>query len=94
MIKDITFFENTKELEKLTGLSHTELWDNGFNLDDMDWGFVINENFMVEEAMNYYRVSEKAPDYIRQILSWMENYCMGYYYTEYNGKHYYTLHHA
>lgn len=41
MIKDLTFFEDAKELEELTGLSHEELWDNGFNLDDMDWGFVV-----------------------------------------------------
>ena len=33
MIKDLTFFEDAKELEELTGLSHEELWDNGFNLD-------------------------------------------------------------
>ena len=98
MIKDVTFFETTKELEKLTGLSHTELWDNGFNLDDMDWGFVLNENYMIKDYDEYndiyYRVNNKVPDYIQQILSWMQNYCIGYCYTEHNGKHYYTLHHA
>ena len=53
MIKDITFFETTKELEKLTRLSHTELWENGFNLDDMDWGFVLNENYMIKDYDKY-----------------------------------------
>lgn len=28
------------------------------------------------------------------LVTQMENYCVGYHHVEYNGKHYYTVHHA
>ena len=35
MKTNIVFFEDAKDLESLTGLSHDELWDKGFDLDDI-----------------------------------------------------------
>ena len=53
MIRNLTFFETTKEIEELTGLSHDQLWEHGFNLDDMDWGFAIDgEDWFIKEP--YY----------------------------------------
>ena len=48
MKTNIIFFEDAKDLESLTGLSYDELWDKGFDLDDMDWGFVSDENYITE----------------------------------------------
>ena len=41
---NVTIFDTSEELEQLTGLTHKELWENGFNLDDWDWGFCLDEN--------------------------------------------------
>lgn len=98
MIKNLTFFESTEELEEITGLSHDELWENGFNLDDMDWGFCSDEKYVEtskdEWGGNVASVRCDNTSFIYQILQWMDNYCIGFRYTEYNGKHYYILHHA
>ena len=49
MIEELTFFESVEDLGKLTGLSREELWENGFDLDDMDWGF-RSDNCCVKEC--------------------------------------------
>ena len=103
MIADVKFFDTPEELEKLTGLTHEELWDHGFNLDDMDWG--LETNFVLhdggeEDEFGYisktakYLTNGEIPCSLIQIIGWMENYCVGFWHTEYNGKQYYTLHHA
>ena len=54
MIRNLTFFDNAEEIEKLTGLSHNELWEHGFNLDDMDWGFAIDgEDWFVKREYHW-----------------------------------------
>lgn len=40
-MKNCIIFTSEKELQKLTGLSHDELWDNNFDLDDWDIGFAV-----------------------------------------------------
>lgn len=97
MIKEIKCFETTEELEQLTGLSHDELWKHGFNLDDMDWGFEADECYVENVDYEYrmeYRIKDTCPIHITRILEFMLDYCVGINYTEYNGKHYYTQHHA
>ena len=42
MVKEITFFL-PKDIEPVTGLSREDLRDAGFVLDDMDFGFILNE---------------------------------------------------
>lgn len=100
MIKNITFFDSVDELENITGLTHDELWENGFNLDDMEWGFVtegLEMNVSIDEfGFKYYDVKDyhKGGWYIHNLLTWMEQYCVGYTYTEYKGKQFFTLHHS
>jgi len=76
----ITIFETEKELSELTGLTHEELWDAGFNLDDWDWGFrTKNKDLTWPEE---------------RIVECMDNYCCGYECVEYNGYYYYIQYHA
>lgn len=82
MVKEITFF-SPKDIESVTGLSYEELRSEGFVLDDMDFGFILDEP---PEA--------SLPFYIHWILSKAENYCVGYEHVEFNGLHYYTVHHS
>lgn len=85
MIKTATFFSSEKELQKLTGLNHQELWDNGFDLDDWDWGFVSD---------TYWNPYYDGPLYEYWILNHMYNYCTGYKCVNYNDKYYYMLYHS
>ena len=98
MKTNIVFFEDAKDLESLTGLSYDELWDKGFDLDDMDWGFVSDENYITETMNEFGDISMEIkydiPQFAYQILSMMESYCVGFHHVEYNNKHYYTLHHS
>ena len=80
---DAKFFSTEKELSKLTGLNHEQLWDNGFNLDDWDWGIQIP----VEKQKKF----EKEQSII---LNAMDSYCVGYEKTIYNDNVYYMQYHA
>ncbi len=101
MTENLTFFESVEDLEKLTGLSRDELWENGFDLDDMDWGF-RSDNCYVKECKDEfgcsfwgYRDDEGTPEFIHTLLFlWMDSYCVGFRHTEHNGKHYYILYHS
>lgn len=106
---NITMFDTVEDLCKLTGLqTEKDLWNNGFNLDDWDVGFVSD----VPLTMT---VKEKAEDIDRHhygiyessyyeyevpvegaswLINRMEQYCVGYLHTEYKGKHYYMVYHA
>ena len=80
---DAIFFNTEKELSKLTGLDHEQLWDNGFNLDDWDWGIQIP--------------SRKQKKFEREqsiIISAMDSYCVGYEKTIYKDNAYYMQYHA
>ena len=84
----VKFFEGVSDLMELTGLKREQLWENGFNLDDMDFGIVC-KNELVD---GYW--SGGAPYYIHWLLQAMDSHCVGYHHTEYNGRHYYTVHHS
>ena len=87
-MKTVTFFETREELRELTGLpgdNHDEaLWDAGFNLDDWDFGFVSDTEW-----------SENGEPFFEfWLMLKMENHCVGYRHTEYNGRHYYIAYHS
>ena len=88
MKKSILFFENRDDLRELTGLprdNHDEaLWKAGFNLDDLDFGIVVDE----ELSWN------NTPYYEFWLLMKMDNRCVGYEHVEYGGKHYYLVYHS
>lgn len=42
-ILNLAMFDTENDLQTLTGLSHQELWNAGFDLDDWDVGFQTNE---------------------------------------------------
>lgn len=87
MVKVITFFSTEIELQGLTGLTHDELWDVGFNLDDWDWGFVSDV-----EWKDY--CDNTHPYYESWILGRMNSYCCGYEHVEFDGRHFYMLYHS
>lgn len=91
-MKTVTFFETREELRELTGLpgdNYDEaLWNAGFNLDDWDFGFVSDEEW--SDAWGWTNGS-----YMEWWLLYkMENHCVGYEHTEYNGRHYYIAYHS
>ena len=95
----LIFFDKEKELTKLTGLNHEELWDNGFCLDDWDWGFQSDECFGTIENDEYgfqyhnHNYSD-LPAAINMILQYMDTYCVGYKVNKYKDKYYFMLYHA
>lgn len=77
--------DNREDIRRWTGLPSDDydgaLWNVGFNLDD--WDICIESDArLVDDPETYWLVSQ------------MENYCCGYNEVEYNGKWYYTVHHA
>ena len=56
MITNVTFFDNSEDLEILTGHTHEELWELGFNLDDMDCGFCT-------EAVGCFEVEKREDEF-------------------------------
>lgn len=105
-----TFFDKVNELEEITGLTEKELWEKGFNLDDLDCGFCIAEEepFTLEEyeELGYTRFrwkndieelyynSKEVPFSMHKLLWDWENHCVGYDLARYDGKVFVLLHHA
>ena len=49
----IIYFNDVEELIELTGLSNSELWDVGINLDDWDYGLCCNDlDFDMERLLS------------------------------------------
>ncbi len=93
-------FNTAEDLLKLTGLpDRTALWDAGFNLDDWDAGFCSDVKlhkstpYVDEDDGEEYSYVEWL-DEAYWLGNRMDQYCVGYNYCEFNGKHYYTVHHA
>lgn len=82
--------DNRGDIRRWTGLpsdNHDEaLWDAGFNLDD--WDMCIESDIRLIDDDGSYR-SEAW-----WLMNQMDAYCCGYKEVEYNGKWYYTVHHA
>lgn len=91
-MKTVTFFETREDLRELTGLPgdnyDAALWDAGFNLDDWDFGFVT------DTAWDDGWWDDNGTYYEYWLLSRMDNHCVGYQHTEYNGRHYYIAYHS
>lgn len=79
-INNCKTFNSEKDLQKLTGLSHNELWANGFDLDDWSFGFCC------EKKLNNHNAS--------WLLCQMEHYCCGYKVVNFNGYYYYMVYHS
>lgn len=113
MVIDVTFCD-VDDLEEITGLTHDELWKNGFNLDDCDAVMIIDEKDLPLKKEETWTYSDGTSDYewipsddlyslyyedkinpaLYDLLDNWENYCVGCWYTKYNGKVYVSKHHA
>ncbi len=97
---NLIMFSTTEDLLKLTGLPDLNaLWDAGFNMDDWDAGFCTD--IKLHESKT---VIDEDDDEVYEYITWiddaywlgarMEAYCVGFSYREFNGRHYYTVHHG
>ena len=77
--------DNREDIREWTGLpgdNHDEaLWNAGFDLDDWDMCIESEERLTFDGEASW-------------LLNRMDLYCCGYNEVEYNGKWYYTIHHA
>lgn len=92
-MKTVTFFETREELRELTGLPgdnyDAALWDAGFDLDDWDFGFVSDT-----EWIDRWGWGEGGSYMEWWLLQRMEDHCVGYQHYEFNGRHYYIAYHS
>ncbi len=100
---NLVMFDTVEELLTLTGRTDvSELWDEGFCLDDWDVGFQtdkpMHHTYTVpdEDRDDFFDDGERdAPnENARWLMTQLESYCVGYSYVAYKGKHYYLAHHA
>lgn len=80
MLVKMIGFTTEKELQKLTGLNHEQLWDNDFDLDDWDFGFET------DKPLDKFGLGWLATK--------LDTYCCCCRHTEYNGSHYYMAYHS
>ena len=97
MTINLRMTDKREDIRAWTGLSADEaLWEAGFDLDDWDVCFESDVRLFqefgdgAEEGGTWYEPIGEA---------WwlgvqMDNYCVGFNEVEYNGKWYYTVHHA
>ena len=91
---ELKMITNREDLRKITGLpSDNHVWDSGFNLDDWDVCFVSDMPLTVTMC-DHDGAWEYTNDDAWWLVSRMENYCVGYDHVEYDGKHYYMVHHS
>ena len=91
MTNTVTFFSTEEDLQALTGLTHDQLWDADFNLDDWDFGFVSDTEW---SEPNLWFSDREHPYYQYWLLTRMEQHCVGYEHTAYGGRHYYMSYHS
>lgn len=97
---NLTMFSTEEDLITLTGLTHDELWENDFNLDDWDVGFVsdvpltIIEHYDDDGDYDHEDEYEEPVEGAYWLLHQMDAYCVGYEHVEFNGRHYYIVYHA
>lgn len=82
--------DNREDIREWTGLPSDNydkaLWDAGFNLDDWDM-CIESDTRLVDDWGN-------SQTDAWWLVNQMYGYCCGYNEVEYNGKWYYTVHHA
>jgi hypothetical protein len=82
--------DNREDIRRWTGLPSDicdeALWNAGFNLDDRDM-CIESDVRLVDDWGN-------SQTDAWWLVNQMDGYCCGYNEVEYNGKWYYTVHHA
>lgn len=96
---NLQMFDTEEDLMKLTGLSHDELWENDFDTDDWDVGFVSDVPLTTTEYYDDYDDDDEGTyedpiDGAWWLVHRMDEYCVGYTHVVYGGRHYYMVHHA
>ncbi len=95
---NIRITNNREDIREWTGLPSDNydeaLWNIGFDLDD--WDMCIESDTRLIKRVSDGRGSwwEEPLDEAYWLVTQMENYFCGYTEVEYNGKWYYTVHHA
>lgn len=84
----VIFFDDVEELSQITGLCAGALWSVGFDLDDMNFGFVSD----TEWSDDWFKSG--SPYYQYWMLTHMDDCSVGYEHVEYKGRHYYLLYHS
>lgn len=89
--------DNREDIRRWTGLpgdNYDEaLWGAGFNLDV--WDMCIESDTRLIRRVSDGRDSWWEPlEEVWWLVNQMDGYCCGYNEVEYNGKWYYTVHHA
>lgn len=82
------------DLQKVTGLTHDELWEHGFNLDDWDVCFASDVPLMKTVETKDGCIWDEPTKDAWWLVMRMDNYCVGCENVEYNGKHYYMVYHS
>lgn len=89
--------DNREDIRAWTGLpedNHDEaLWEVGFNLDDWDICIESDKRLVEEDTEDGDTWAEPVKE-AWWLVNQMDNYCVGYNEVKYNGKWYYTVHHA
>ena len=89
--------DNREDIRTWTGLpadNYDEaLWNAGFNLDD--WDICIeSDTRLIREVEEDEEIWTEPAGEAWWLVNQMDAYCCGYNEVEYNGKWYYTVHHA
>ena len=93
----MTWFETEEELQSLTGLTHDELWEKGFDLDDWDFGIRVDRPLHGEPEEEDDAVDELYEDWNKEghwLLGRMNEYCSGPRYVKLGRWHYYLVYHS
>ena len=89
--------DNREDIRKWTGLSGENhdmaLWEVGFDLDGWDVCFESDTRLVKEYTDGDETYCEPIAE-AWWLVNRMDGYCCGYDEVEYNGKWYYTVHHA
>ena len=90
--------DNREDIREWTGLSadnHDEaLWEAGFDLDDWDICIGSDKRLIKRVTDGKGDWWDEPVDEAWWLVNQMDGYCCGYNEVEYNGKWYYTVHHA
>ena len=89
---------NREDIRRWTGLPSDNcdeaLWNVGFNLDDWDICIESDTRLIHEVDDGTDEKWDEPVDEAWWLVNQMDSYCYGYNEVEYNGKWYYTVHHA
>lgn len=92
-MENVVFFESDKDLKKLTGVEDfKELWDEGWDLDDWDFGIQTEEEWKEMDPNSDCYEWRRWDHYYRYCMEDMMNTFQVGHYTH-NGKHYYLRYH-